>query len=69
MKRLIEYLLIILVTYSIIEFATIVLATILHSYTPYTNVEAMMNSRIVILEVMITILAAFVYNKVLVKKR
>jgi hypothetical protein len=69
MKKVIEYLLIFLISFSIIEFASIILALFLYSSSSYTNVEAITNSRIIALELFTCAIAAVVYNKVLSKKK
>lgn len=69
MRKFVEYLLIILIAYSIIEFTSIVLATLLHSYANVTNTEALTTSKTLILELFICVLAAFIYNNRSVKKK
>ena len=50
MKRLLEYALVFFAALSVVELCTIILSTILYSYFSYTNAEALLTSRIVMVE-------------------
>ena len=63
MKKVLEPLLVFLIICSVIELLTTIFSALLYSYFGYTNSEAMLNSRIIVIELFVAGLAAFVYNK------
>ena len=67
MNKIVEYVSVLLIIYSLIELLSIVLSTFVYSYSSLTDAEALLNSKIIILQVFISFLAAYVYNKRLKK--
>lgn len=63
MKKFVEYLLIFLICYAVIEVVSIILSTVLVSYTTLTNVEIMTTAKSIAIQLGVCSVAVFAVMK------